>query len=502
MATDRTGRSRRNAAESTGGESLTVHADPDKLFFISMLVKDIELVPAVLDLVDNSVDGARALAFTRRGGEPAQTNDESGTGGAESEENVGVDPIFAGMRVDLWADADRFAIEDNCGGIDLDTARNYAFRFGRHKDYQGVAGSVGEFGVGMKRALFKLGKHFQVTSRTETTAFDLDVDVDQWAANSTGTEWTFQLASARAGLEPPVEPEELGTKIRVTALHDTVAEDFANPLVLGQLREQLRLRHQGAIQRGLEVRLNGDLLAGMQPRLLQGAGFSPVNRSVVLNEPGGNVAVQVVAGIAAPEGKKDDTLDEGQAEDFRSAGDAGWWLFCNDRLLLYADRSALTGWGDSAAAYHPQYRRFRGYVYLSAANTALLPWNTTKTGIDQDSRVWRQVRTLMRTALVEVQAVINRLKSERENKDASDSAPLTAAISAAKPVLISELPRHSNIVLPPPPPRPPRPSNQQKLQFSVDRDRYEAVADVLDTSVTAEVGRRTFDYFYEREVEN
>ena len=48
MATDRAGRSRRSTADpNASGESLTVHADPDKLFFIAMLVKDIELVPAL-----------------------------------------------------------------------------------------------------------------------------------------------------------------------------------------------------------------------------------------------------------------------------------------------------------------------------------------------------------------------------------------------------------------------------------------------------------------------
>lgn len=43
----------------------TVDAGAEKRFFIEMLTKDIELLPAIVDLVDNSVDGARGL--TRMG---------------------------------------------------------------------------------------------------------------------------------------------------------------------------------------------------------------------------------------------------------------------------------------------------------------------------------------------------------------------------------------------------------------------------------------------------
>ena len=35
----------------------SVSGRPTKAFFVSMLVRDIELLPAVVDLVDNSVDG-------------------------------------------------------------------------------------------------------------------------------------------------------------------------------------------------------------------------------------------------------------------------------------------------------------------------------------------------------------------------------------------------------------------------------------------------------------
>jgi hypothetical protein len=36
----------------------TIYGGPTKRFFVSMLTRDIELTDAILDLIDNSVDGA------------------------------------------------------------------------------------------------------------------------------------------------------------------------------------------------------------------------------------------------------------------------------------------------------------------------------------------------------------------------------------------------------------------------------------------------------------
>lgn len=475
------------AAADGHGESRVVKADADKLFFIEMLVKDIELVPAVLDLVDNSVDGARAMALA------AQMEDPEG----EPPEAFG-DLHYEGRTVSVTVGPEAFEIADNCGGIDLDTARDYAFRFGRSEEYEGVPGSVGEFGVGMKRALFKMGRAFTVTSRTETTYFALDVNVDEWA-DEPGA-WTFRLDEAQKDLPPP-GAEEIGTTIRVTRLHDTVAQDFADPLVVSLLKEQLRLRHQGAIQAQMSISLNGTRLTPFLPALLVGPMFKPVNRSFTLNQPAGPVFARIVAGIVPPPRQRE-IVDEGRAESFQDPGDAGWWVFCNDRLLLMRDRTAETGWGRGAAAYHPQYRLFRGYVYLTAANTALLPWNTTKTGVDQDSRVWRQVQTEMRSALVEVQSVINRLKNEREESDDATHAPVTNALAAAVSKPLKDLPLSNSAVVPPPPPRRPaqRRPDTKKIQYNVDIDRFNEVADELGTTNASEIGRQTFDYFYEREV--
>ena len=118
-----------------------VNASPTKEFFIYMVTRDIPLTRAILDLVDNSVDGARRM---RPNGN------------------------FNDLWVRIELQKDHCKIADNCGGIPVDIARNYAFRFGRPKDAPLTPGSVGQFGVGMKRTFFKLGRHFTVYSTTST----------------------------------------------------------------------------------------------------------------------------------------------------------------------------------------------------------------------------------------------------------------------------------------------------------------------------------------------
>ena len=175
-----------------------------------------------------------------------------------------------------------------------------------------------------------------------------------------------------------------------------------------------------------------------------------------------------------------------------------------NRLLLVADRTSLTGWGNPAAAYHPQYRSFRGYVYLSADDASLLPWNTTKTAVDRDSPVFRAVQSEMKTALVAVQSVINKAKQTRSRLEEDDPKPeILVALDDTPGQPITALSASPNMVAPaPPPPKPKAPPTPrvQRIQYQVDPDRFDEVADALGATSGSEVGRLTFDYFYDQEI--
>jgi hypothetical protein len=472
-------------------EQRKVHASPEKRFFIEMLVKDIELVPAIVDLVDNSVDSAREIS-------------------AEGD--------FTGLKVEIETSSERFSITDNCAGMSTEIARHYAFHFGRPKGFTGAAESVGQFGVGLKRALFKLGRGFSIESRTASTYFLIEEDVRVWAANTNeGTDWSFKFKDFNDAA-PIKQGQSTGTTITVEPLLPSVSEDFDNDDTLSRLRLDLELRHQEALRKGFEIKLNGTPLKPRQPRLLTSTEFAPIRRRFDVDapepfddlaieeevplgdpEPGdallnGHVEVELFAGIVRGELSES---EDAEPEDILRDSDAGWYVFCNDRLLLVADQTALTGWGSGAAAYHPQYSRFRGYVYISG-KSSLLPWNTTKTSVDRDSEVWRTVRFQMVRSLRETLRILNRIKAERQTQS-EDERVLTLAANAAKESPLAELAESPALIHPELPKLEP---NVKGISYSVDIARFEAARETLEATSASDVGRRTFDWYYERQVQD
>ena len=119
-------------------------ASPTKQFFVSMLTRDIELRDALLDLLDNCVDGIL------RSAKPDQS----------------VAKPYAGFQATIIMAKDHFQILDNCGGIPIETAKKYAFAMGKPEgaNDEGTSATVGMYGIGMKRAIFKLGKDALVES--------------------------------------------------------------------------------------------------------------------------------------------------------------------------------------------------------------------------------------------------------------------------------------------------------------------------------------------------
>jgi hypothetical protein len=438
-----------------------------------MITKDIELLPSIADLVDNSIDGARSIR---------------------------PDGDFTNLYVKILVDSESFSIVDNCGGISIDIARHYAFRFGRPPGFKGVESSVGQFGVGMKRALFKLGDHFVINSTAPSSWFQLTVDVPTWAQEQ-NPDWSFEFDDYDDTETHPLE--KCGTTITVTFLHPEISEDLSQAAVIGQLAGQFSLQHQSAIVGGLDISINGKKLRPNIPTLLSSDLLKPLNYAIRIPTPkGGQVEARIVAGIAAAQ-KRDDSKNEADPDDFPEPPEAGWYVFCNERLVLAADRTEQTGWGRVMASYHPQYRRFRGYVYLSAKSSELLPWNTTKTGLDLDSAVYRTVREEMYKALLAVGSVLNRQKSEVGQEEEQGPGPVTRALATASEVQVSGLETSATYVAPAAPPRKPstRPPNPQvSIQYSVDRTLLRRVMAYTKLTSAAQVGKTAFDYFVRHEM--
>ena len=129
-----------------------MQALPRKRFFIEMFTRDISLEDCLLELIDNSIDGfirSRNIDFDWL--DPTKGRLE--------------DLVSERMeaQIDLTISPDEIVIRDNCGGIDLDLARKEVFSFGHTKTWNASRG-LGAYGIGLKRAIFKLGDAFQLVS--------------------------------------------------------------------------------------------------------------------------------------------------------------------------------------------------------------------------------------------------------------------------------------------------------------------------------------------------
>src|SRR6266849_9758002 len=182
-------------------------ASPTKQFFIRMITRDIRLEDCILDLIDNSLDGATRLIHKKL---PSRDEDNK----------------FAGFEISLSLDGE-FSISDNCGGIGLKLAKEVAFHFGRPKDAPPDKDyMIGLYGIGMKRAMFKLGKLIKIESSTKDDAFKMMIDVDAWEKK---TEWNFEMNVVK-----PWTP--VGTNIQIPTLTKEVQVQMRDSTFVSELR--------------------------------------------------------------------------------------------------------------------------------------------------------------------------------------------------------------------------------------------------------------------------
>ena len=353
-----------------------VKANPTKEFFVNMLVRDILLKQAIIELIDNSIDGARSI----------RKNNE-----------------YTGLEIIVKFNSESFEIEDNCGGIPVEVAADYAFRFGRPKSAKSNnTETTGIFGIGMKRALFKIGKNFSIHSTTKTSEFDLEIDVVDWLSRE---EWNFDFSSCEEDMEN--EDGKIGTKIVVTNLNEEIAGELSSPEFETELIEHVQRRVGLDIAYGITITVNEKTLTGNNIALINNEeGIKVVKEEYVDEE----INVQILGGIAPREGKN------------YPPEEAGWYIYCNGRLVVAADKSSLTTWKDmenksSGILFHNNYAGFRGIVYFSSKYPEKLPWNTTKTGLDETSRIYLRAREKMLEIFKIVKGTIDEIRKNTEEKD-------------------------------------------------------------------------------------
>jgi hypothetical protein len=329
-------------------------AEVRKQFFIDMFTRDISLEDCVLDLIDNSLDSyllkhATSISKLVFGPDGNANGDELG-------------------KIDVICTERQIKVADTCGGILRRRAMEQVFCFGHDTDDQ--VGKLGAYGVGMKRALFKIGNNFHIVSRTAQEGFEVSFKLDEWAKKK---EWNIPITFIDgAGSE-----RKAGTSITVTDLHEEVALRIKEGGVPKNILNDASTTYPYFLGQCVKLRINDN---DVNPTPIKLGELTGVLRAAREKFEQRGVKVTLAATVAP-----------GQ----RTTEEAGWYVLCNGRVVVRADRTNLTGWGTELASFQPKYRSFVGIASFESDDPLRLPWTTTKRDLNRESAVFIRARALM-----------------------------------------------------------------------------------------------------------
>jgi hypothetical protein len=267
-----------------------------------------------------------------------------------------------------------------------------------------------------------MGRDASVRSQTLTDCFEVKIDVDSWEKSD---EWDFDYQDVDAG-------DAAGTRISIKKLLPSVANDFGDPTFINTLIKLIARDYAFFISRGLNISVNSTTVPAYGYDLRKSINIIPAT----MTYKDGGVQVRIVAGLV-------DEIPDEVPEDLRpdKVERYGWFVICNDRVVVAADKTDLTVWGnDDFKVWHNQYNGFAGFAFLTSSNPRDLPWITTKRGIDRADALYRRAILRMKDVTEQFIAYTHARRS--------DLAKAREAENKAKPVAVASLVKSATMKLP------------------------------------------------------
>ncbi|QAA92456.1 ATP-binding protein [Pollutimonas thiosulfatoxidans] len=370
-------------------------AHPTKRFFVEMLVRDIELKDALLDLLDNCVDGV--MRSPQHDGNPERP--------------------YEGYWAKIEFDSQTFRITDNCGGIPLELAEEKAFRLGRKSgDQDKDLPTVGLYGIGMKRAIFKMGQSATVTSLRSDTSFNVEIPSNWMSDDDT---WEFSIKEI-ANSSPH------GTTIHVSELRPAISKMFSQAEFLNDFLEEVSAYYGYIIEKGFTVTINGQAPVPKKVGFILETDTDDSGNSIgpyIYRRDGKDDGVDVYLSVGLYRNSPTEEDEDQELAGRANSESAGWTIICNDRVILHADKTRLTGWGEATVpAYHTQFVAISGVVIFKSNDPSKLPLTTTKRGVDANSELYSQIKDFMREGMKQFTNYTNQWKKRPKERRVREQA--------------------------------------------------------------------------------
>ncbi|MCB1734031.1 MAG: ATP-binding protein [Gammaproteobacteria bacterium] len=337
-------------------DKVDVNFGVDAQFIKNISARDITPLECIYDLIDNSIDAAR--------------NRISETNPAQPRDNP-LPSSYDGYRVEINVTFDQIKISDNCKGVSRNALSESMFVTGResHEPY-----SIGHFGIGLKRALLKLGRSYKLESDNGEEGFSLDFKESTIGASSVPEKAVSKKTSGRRFFT-----------IEISSINAEVANAITQPRWTDDAVGKISARYGIIINKGFDIVINEKRVEGFAPSVRDDDLFDPVEEAIPTTS-GVEIYIQT--------GTHEDYLMSYEKNWKMKCNDHltdqyGWYFVCNDRVLVVADHSSRLGWKQR---WHSEYYGFVGWVHFIAKDGSKLPWDTKKTDISADSNVFREVR--------------------------------------------------------------------------------------------------------------
>ena len=443
-----------------------VSFQPTKKLFIDILTRDVPIRDCILELLDNAVD-----SYTRN-------------------------KINEKREIRLNFDKNELIIFDNCGGIDKKRLQEEVFRFGT-KDFLNNVPTIGLYGIGLKRSIFKLGELIVFETDDGKNYCKLEIDVNDWLKKKDKEDndiWDLELTETST--TRLINGQKPYTRIKVKNLRYETAETFTTKFET-DLKEIVKIYYSRYIQRDkIDFFVNNEKQSGFEIKVKASNDFKPVR----VEEEYEGVKITILC-----------WLDLRDKRTEKEPGRQGWNVFMNERLVIFDDTSKDTGWLTGQPflpKFHSIYNQFRGVVLLNTNNPSNLPINTSKTGFNKEGKFYHHLLNLMvKVARPFIDFLSDKYNKQKEKIDEKEDELLVSIdkdSNEEKGIIEISIDdnktKYQSAFTPPKAAIVARPViPQTTISFKKPKRQVDVMKKVLKVRTNWEVGEKTFDYFWESE---
>jgi hypothetical protein len=350
------------------------------------------------------------------------------------------------------------------------------------------APTLGVYGIGLKRSFFKMGKNLTLETDDGKNLTNVNLNVEKWIDDKVDeNDWDIKGKTKHSILKNSEKPF---TNIIIEQLNEDVSKQLSNVVFIKELRKSISKMYTFFIENKIDFFLNDEKISHVpisvrRSEMLQPSTFKGSYQGV---------NIEIICFLQP--GKK------GRTTEFEHKG---WNIFCNDRLILLDDQTPMSGWSGKPGElpkFHNLYNEFRGFTRLYSNDPALLPLNTTKTGLILEHKVYKYTLNKMitltkpfisflnkkypphKTNLDEIENISESEIDEGEGEEKIEIIPL------------SEFTEDSKFV---PPPEKKKMEDYQYITYKKRKELIDKVKKYLSLRTATQVGSKTFDYFIEKE---